>query len=152
MTATIDTNIFVVAAHTSSPRQERARALLDWVAQGPGVVHLLWPTLFGFLRIVTHPTIFDHPLSPDDAASAVDRLVSRPHIRVGGEIEDFWRSYRRVAEDVKPRGNLVPDAHLVALMHQHGISTIWSNDRDLRKFSGITVKDPFDDRYSTGFE
>jgi len=28
-------------------------------------------------------------------------------------------------------------------MHQHGISTIWSHDRDLRKFGGITVRDPF---------
>ncbi|MGH9165993.1 MAG: TA system VapC family ribonuclease toxin [Acidimicrobiales bacterium] len=151
MTATLDTNVLVAAAHESGPRQERARALLDWVADGPGVVHLLWPTLIGFLRIVTHPTIFARPLSPEDAGSAVERLVSRPHIRVGGELDEFWRNYRRVAGDVKPRGNLVPDAHLVALMLQHGISTIWSNDRDLRKFSGITVKDPYDDRYSTGF-
>jgi len=53
------------------------------------------------------------------------------------------RIYRRIADDVSPRGNLVPDAHLVALMHQHGISTVWSHDRDLRKFGGITVRDPF---------
>lgn len=151
MTATIDTNVLVAAAHESSPRQDRARALLDWVAEGPAVVHLMWPTLLGFLRIVTHPTIFGRPLSAEGAGAAVERLVNRPHIRVGGELEEFWRIYRRVADEVKPRGNLVPDAHLVALMHQHGISTIWTNDRDFRKFSGITVKDPFDDRYSAGF-
>jgi len=57
-----------------------------------------------------------------------------------------------VASDVKPRGNLFPDAHLVALMREHGVSTIWSHDRDLRKFSGITVKDPFSGEESTGFE
>jgi uncharacterized protein len=44
---------------------------------------------------------------------------------------------------VSPRGNLVPDTHLVALMHQHGVATIWSHDRDLRRFSAITVRDPF---------
>ena len=105
----------------------------------------------GFLRVVTHPSIFDRPLTPDDAIAAVDRLIDRPHVRVGGELEGFWTAYRRVANEVKPRGNLVPDAHLVALMHEHGVSTIWSNDRDLRKFGGITVKDPFDDRYAMGF-
>lgn len=30
-------------------------------------------------------------------------------------------------------------------MHQHGISTIWTHDRDFRKFDGITVRDPFGD-------
>jgi len=152
VTATIDTNVLVLAAHASHPRQQRARALLDWAAAGPGVLHLFWPTLMGFLRIVTHPSIFAQPLSPDDAVAAVDRLVDRPHVRTGGELEEFWAGYRRVAGEVKPRGNLVPDAHLVALMQEHGVSTIWTNDRDLRKFGGITVKDPFDDRYSTGFE
>ena len=41
------------------------------------------------------------------------------------------------------RGNLVPDAHVVALMRQHGVSTIWSHDRDFVKFPGISVRDPF---------
>lgn len=152
MTATVDTNVLVLAVHESHPRQDRARALLEWVAAGPAVVHLFWPALMGFLRIVTHPSIFAHPLDPHDAIAAVDRLVGRPHVRVGGELDDFWASYRRVAGEVTPRGNLVPDAHLVALMHEHGVTTIWSNDRDLRKFGGITVRDPFVERYSRGFE
>ena len=121
MTATIDTNVLVLAVDSSHPRQERARALLDWVAAGPVVFHLFWPALMGFLRIVTHPSIFAHPLSPDDALAAVDRLVGRPHVRVSGEFEEFWPAYRRVAVELKPRGNLVPDAHLVALMQEHGV-------------------------------
>jgi predicted nucleic acid-binding protein len=27
-------------------------------------------------------------------------------------------------------------------MRQHGISRIWSHDRDFRKFEGIAVRDP----------
>lgn len=30
-------------------------------------------------------------------------------------------------------------------MRQHGTATIWSHDRDLRKFNGITVRDPHGD-------
>jgi len=152
MTMTIDTNVLVTAVDNSSPHQHRARQLLDWVSEGPHVVHLFWPTLLGFVRIVTHPSIFGQPLSREMAEAAVGRLIDRPHLRVEGELDGFWTAYRRVAADVEPRGNLVPDAHLVALMQQHGGATIWSHDRDFRKFSGITVKDPFDDRYSTGFE
>ena len=79
------------------------------------------------------------------AADNIEQLVSRPHVRQVGEIDGFWPVYRRIADDVKPRGNLVPDTHLVALMRQHGISTMWSHDRDFRKFAGITVRDPFDE-------
>lgn len=43
------------------------------------------------------------------------------------------------------------DAHLVALMRQHGIGSIWSRDRDLRRFDDVEVRDPFSDRYRAGF-
>lgn len=39
-------------------------------------------------------------------------------------------------------GNAVPDAHLAALMRQHGVATIYTRDRDFRRFEGIRVEDP----------
>jgi uncharacterized protein len=41
------------------------------------------------------------------------------------------------------RGNLVPDAHLAAILFQHGVRTLCSNDRDFRKFEWLEVRDPF---------
>jgi len=112
---------------------------------------LLWPTLMSYLRLATHPAIFAAPLTPDAATGNVESLIQRPHVRTAGEAEGFWARYRNVSTEVPARGNLVPDAHLVALMRQHGVSTIWSRDRDLRKFDGIRVADPFHDRYRDGF-
>jgi hypothetical protein len=40
------------------------------------------------------------------------------------------------------RANLVPDAHIAALMLQHGVGTIWTVDRDFRRFDGITTREP----------
>jgi len=37
-------------------------------------------------------------------------------------------------------------------MRERGVSTIWSHDRDFRKFRGISVKDPFSEELSTAFE
>jgi uncharacterized protein len=91
------------------------------------------------------------PLSDDAAAGNIEALLGRAHVRVLGEGDGFWTTYQSVADAVKPCGNLVPDAHLVALMRRHGVPTIWSRDRDLRKFDGITVKDPYDERYAAGF-
>jgi predicted nucleic acid-binding protein len=41
------------------------------------------------------------------------------------------------------RGNAVPDAHLATLLRQHGVSTLYTDDRDLRKFDFLNVRDPF---------
>jgi toxin-antitoxin system PIN domain toxin len=140
---TFDVNLLVYATHRASAFHDKAKALVERFVAGPGLVYLLWPVALGYLRIVTHPALLDAPLSPTVATNNIDRLVSQPHVRLVGEIDGFWSAYRRVADAVKPRGNLVPDAHLVALMHQHGIATIWTRDRDFRKFEGITVRDPF---------
>jgi toxin-antitoxin system PIN domain toxin len=152
MSRTVDTNILVYATHTESPFYARARALVEHLVAGPGLAYVFWPAVLGYLRIVTHPNILRSPLSSDEAMSNVEALLAPSHIRVAGEGSDFWASFRSVAADVKPRGNLVPDAHLVALMREHGVATIWSHDRDFRTFRGITVKDPFTEEHSTGFE
>jgi toxin-antitoxin system PIN domain toxin len=140
---TIDVNVLVYATHRASPFHTKAKALVEGLAAGPDLVYLLWPVALGYLRIVTHPTLLGAPLSPRAAEENIEQLIAQPHVRSVGELDGFWPVYRRVAAEVKPKGNLVPDTHLVALMRQHGISTIWSHDRDLRKFEGITVRDPF---------
>ena len=151
MTTTVDTNVLVYASDTGAAEHERAQALLEHLAAGPDLVVLLWPTLLGYLRIVTHPSICDAPLPFDVARGNLDALLSLPHVRAAGETAEFWSAFSRVTTDVPVRGNLVPDAQVVALMRTHGVHHIWSRDRDLRRFDAITVSDPFDDRYATGF-
>ena len=51
-----------------------------------------------------------------------------------------WDVYEQVAAGQNFRGNLVSDAHLVALMKQHGVTVIWTDDRDFRRFEGMTVR------------
>jgi len=148
---TFDTNVLVTASNTASTDQPRAQALVEHLSAGPSLVILLWPTLMGYLRIATHAGIFDAPLSPDESRDNVTALIERPHVRTAGEGDRFWPLYERVAAEGRPRANLVPDAHLVALMHEHGITTIWTADRDFRKFDGITARNPFDARYANGF-
>lgn len=151
MSQTIDTNILVYATHTASPHHGRAKALLERLVAGPALAYILWPTILGYLRIVTHPMILESPLSSSDAMTNIESMIAPAHIRTSGEGDDFWPAFRRVAADIKPRGKLVPDSHLVAMMLELGISTIWTHDHDFRKFSGITVKDPTHERYAAGF-
>jgi toxin-antitoxin system PIN domain toxin len=143
MSETLDVNVLVYASSTASPFQEQARAALERFAAGPQLRYLLWPVIMGYLRIITDRRVIDAPLTPDAAARNVEDLLDRPNLLVVTEEVGFWDHYRRLAASVRPTGKLVPDAHIVALMHQHGIGTIWTHDRGFRRFDGITVRDPF---------
>jgi toxin-antitoxin system PIN domain toxin len=143
VTTTFDTNLLLHASDESSPFYARALEVLETLAAGPDLVYAFWPVLLSYLRIATHPGVFQRPLTAAEAMANVEDLIARPHVRTCGEGDGFWDWYRHVAGTTPVRGNLVSDAHLVALMRQHGVSTIWSHDRDFLKFPGIKVRDPF---------
>jgi hypothetical protein len=72
-----------------------------------------------------------------------ESLLNLPHARLLSEEGGFWEAYRATTEEVATRGNLVPDAHLAALLRHHGVKTIYKNDRDFLKFSFLDVRNPF---------
>ncbi len=143
MSSTVDANILVYASNESAAEHARAKQLVDELVAGPALTTLFWPVLLSYLRIVTHPGIFKHPLPPEVAASAIDRLIGAPSVQIVGEGPTFWAAYRSIDIGQAIRGNDVPDAAIVALMTAHGVSTIYTRDRGFRRFDGIRVIDPF---------
>ena len=109
---------------------------------GPDLLYLFWPTLLGYVRLVTNPRILGRPLRPVAAVENVSELVRLPHFRTPGEADGFWDLYRATAGD-RLRGNDVPDGHIATLMRQHGVRVIYTRDRGFRRFEGIQVLDPF---------
>ena len=139
----VDVNVLLYASDAESPFHRRALTFLEGCSGEGEVFCLGWPTVMGYLRIATHSAIFRRPLAPEDAMRNVEALLQRPHARLLSEEDGFWSVYREVTRDIPTRGNLVPDAHLAALLRQHGISTLYTHDRDFRKFAFLEVRDPF---------
>lgn len=138
----IDVNLLLYASDASSPEHEKAKEFLGGCVTGREVFCLAWLTLMSYLRMSTHPAIFDRPLTHDEAARNIEALINLPHCRIIGEEEGFWDTYRKVTADVPTRGNLVPDAHLASVLLGHGITRVCTHDRDFRKFSFLQVHDP----------
>jgi uncharacterized protein len=143
VTTTVDTNVLLYASDPASRFHARALAVVEGLATGPDLVRLLPPVVVGYIRIATHPRIFVSPLPYAVAVANVEALLDRPNVALAVEGDRFWKSFRQAADPVAPRGNIVSDAHLVAVMREHGIQTMLSGDRDLRRFDGIRVIDPF---------
>ena len=95
-----------------------------------------------YLRISTHPRIFDRPLTPAEALTNLERLLALPRVRAINERQGFLESYRELTGLVPTRGNLVPEAHVAAILHQHGVRTLYTNDSDFRKFDFLDVRNP----------
>jgi toxin-antitoxin system PIN domain toxin len=143
VTAAVDANILLYASDATSEFHDRARTFLEDLARRTELVYLFWPTVMAYLRIATHPAIFAEPLDPDEAIANLEALLDLPHVQTPGEGQRFWPSFRSVAEDGPLRGNTVPDAHLVALMREHGIRVLWTSDRGFRRYREIESRDPF---------
>ena len=144
MSYSVDVNILLYASDTSSPKHADAVRFLRQRVSDQDLFCIAWSTLIAFLRIATHPRIFSRPLSPDDALHNVESLLRLPRVRTLSEAEGFLELYRGVTGRFPVRGNLVPDAHLAALLLQHGVRRLYTVDRDFRKFDFLEVADPFE--------
>ena len=109
----------------------------------PELFCISWLTIMSYLRISTHSSIFSIPLSPEEALGNIESLLNLPRVRVLSEEEGFLDVYREVTGSFPVRGNLVPDAHLASILHQHGVQKIYTGDRDFVKFDFLDVRDPF---------
>jgi len=139
----IDTNVLLFASDTASPLHGAASAFLARCAGGRETLCLTWPTVMGYLRIATHPSVFTTPLTPADATANIEALMALSHVRVLGEEDGFWVAYRETTSALPVRGNLVPDAHVAAILRQHGVRVLYTHDRDFRRFDFLDARDPF---------
>ncbi len=142
MSFAVDVNILLYASDRRSDCHEKAVAFLKSVVAGNETCYLAWITVMSYLRMATHARLFDAPLSPAEAQGNIERLFASPHVRGLSEAEGFWPIYCEVAGETPVRGNLVPDAHLAAILKQHGVRTLYTHDRDFLKFRFLKVVDP----------
>lgn len=115
---------------------------MEGLAEGPDLLYLFWPVLMSYLRLATHSRISKEPLSLEEAIGNLGSLTELSHVRSPAEEKGFLKLFKATLPG-PIRGNDVPDAHLVSLMRQHGVSSIYTNDRGFLRFEKIRVLDPF---------
>jgi len=140
----VDVNVLLYASDRTSPFHEPATEFLQTCVTHTEMWYAAWTTLMAYLRISTHPRIFSQPLSAQEALSNIRALLQVPHVRPLSEADGFLDVYGEVAGNFPIRGNLVPDAHLVAILKQHDVRKLYSTDRDFRKFDSLDVQNPFE--------
>ncbi len=143
MSYSIDANVLLHASNSAAPQCEPAQLFLAEKLAEPEMLYLAWPTAMAYLRIVTHPRIFDAPLEPGEALANLRALLDHPRVRTLSEKAGFLDEYTSLTGQWPVRGNLVPDAHLATLLHQHGIRTLYTHDADFKKFDFLDARKPY---------
>lgn len=138
----LDTNLLVYAHRDDSPHHVSALDLLGDLARGRRDWAIPWPCLHEFLAVVTHPRIYVPPTSADSAVAAVEALVATPRLRLLGEGQDHLRQLAALLASGQITGPRVHDARIAAICLSHGVSELWSADRDFSWFPALKVVNP----------
>lgn len=135
----VDTNILVYAHREELPLHVAALSRLVEIAESPEPWALPVFCLTEFIRVVTHPKLFDPPSTIDQGQEAVSGVLDSPSLVVLSPGRHFWPLLARIAQKADARGNLFHLAMIVALCREHGVREIISEDRDLARFEGISL-------------
>ncbi len=138
----IDTNLLVYSHRADSPFHTPAKALLDGLRRGRAFWAIPWPCVHEFLAIVTHPRIFKDPTPLAVAFDAIDSWQAYENLQLLSESEGYLDKLREQSRAAQARGPPVHDARIAALCLHHGVSELWSADRDFSRFPQLPVRNP----------
>ena len=134
-----DVNILVYAHREDAAHHERSRAWLEAAMAGAETLGVSDTVLSGFVRVVTHPRVFQTPSPLDLALDFAERLRSSPSAVRVSPGERHWSIFTDLCRRANAKGNLVPDAWLAALAIETGGEWI-TTDREFARFPGLRWK------------
>jgi len=80
-----------------------------------------------------------------DALEDVESLLESPSLVMLGEGPTHPGHLRRAIAESGATGNLTHDAHVATLALEHGVTELWTADRDFARFPGPSVRGPLAD-------
>lgn len=138
-----DVNVLVYAHREDAHDHALYREWLESIINGDEAYGLADLVLSGFMRVVTHPRVFNPPSSVDDALAFAAVLRERPNCVPIAPAARHWNLFTSLCRRAGARGNLVPDAYLAALAIESGSEWI-TTDRGFARFPGLRWRHPLD--------
>lgn len=136
-----DVNVLVYAHREDSPNHGMYRQWLEDQINSDASFAVSELVLSGFLRIVTHPKIFDPPSTLEDALEFVGAIRSQANCVVVSPQARHWDIFLKLCQAANAKGNLIPDAYHAALAIEAGCEWI-TTDRGFSRYPGLRWRTP----------
>ncbi len=136
-----DTNLLIYAYDSKAPAHRRARAWWESVLSGHEPVGLPWIVVLAFVRLMTHPTLSENPMTAAQARERVEEWLACDQVRLLSPESTTLNRFFDLLTATGTAGNLCTDALIAALAEEHG-GKVYSNDADFARFPGIIWHNP----------
>jgi len=137
-----DSNLLIYSHREDSEFHAAAKELVDSARQQAAAWAVPWPCIHEFIAIVTHPGIYKPASTLAEAFGFLDALFASPQLHFLSESSGYFEKLRAVAAAARLKGPRIHDARIVALCLHHGVSELWSADRDFSAFPQLKVLNP----------
>jgi toxin-antitoxin system PIN domain toxin len=136
-----DINLLVYAHDPRSPFHAKARAWWQGLLDGNEAVALAWVVVQGFVRLTTHPKVFENPMAVADSLGRIEEWLSLPHLRILHPSDHHFQTWAQLLRGVGVGANLTTDSHLAALCIERGL-ILHTSDADFSRFPGLKWINP----------
>lgn len=138
----IDTNILVYAHREDAPFHVRAFQCIQSLAEGTAPWAIPWPCIHEFLAITTHPKIYSPPSPLSTALAQIDAWLESPSLILLGEAPGYWEISRQLIVSSHIQGPQIHDARIAGICIQHGVTELYTSDRDFSRFPPLRIRNP----------
>lgn len=138
----VESNVLVYAHREDSDWHSQAYGCLLQLAEGRDPWAIPWPCIHEFLAIVTHARIYAPPTPLAFALDQVQAWLESPSLVLLSETQSYWPHLQDLLRSARTSGPQVHDARVAALCLEHGITELWSADRDFSRFPALQVRNP----------
>jgi uncharacterized protein len=138
----VDSNLLIYSHREDSEFHTAAKGLVDSLRHQPAPWAIPWPCIHEFIGIVTHPGIYKPASTLLEALGFVDSLFASPQLHLLSESSGYFEKLRDIVTGVRLKGPRIHVARIAALCLHHGVSELWSADRDFSAFPQLKVRNP----------
>jgi toxin-antitoxin system PIN domain toxin len=141
----IDTQILIYAHRRESAWHDRALDRLRELAASAVPWAIPMHCLTEFYAQVTQRGAYRVASTPAQAIAQIDEWLSSPRVAVLDESGRTWHVLRDLLSTTRTIGPRAYDARIAAVCIQHGVTELWTNDRDYLAFPALRVRNPLVD-------
>ncbi len=139
----MDVNVFVYAFRADTQNHQSYREWLEGVINSGVTYGVSELVLSGFLRVVTHPRVFEDPAPLQQAKDFVDQVRGAQNALVLTPGKNHWNIFAGLVKLISATGNDIPDAYHAALAMEWNCDWI-TTDKGFKRFKGLKTRHPLD--------
>ena len=136
-----DANLLIYSYDNTAPRHTAVRRWWEATLSGDEPVGIPLVVLLAFVRLMTHPTFSDNPMTAAQVHARVASWLAVDGVTLLSPTRTTINRMFQLLEQAGVGGNLTTDALIAAHALETG-ARVATNDADLSRFPGVRCENP----------